>query len=195
RSISSSTTRASGPTCVMSSPSRTVIRTVISPCFTSMRSRIESSAISRSSRFSTVRLRRDARPPSTRKATPWKPGSRGIVSVISSVTARLQLVLEILLPARGGGLPLGDGVLPAATCPQRGPAVRDARREAGELLHRRLHRVADCPHGLVDGHDGIHGAVRGHVELVELCVDPIHRTPDFVDDRKHFTLRPLNERR
>src|SRR5262245_51420442 len=100
---------------------------------------------------------------------------------------RLQLFVEITLAARGRFFPLVDGVAPAAARLQRGPPMRDTCREARELLDRPLHGEADRANRLVGGFDGVYGAVRGRVELVELRIHPVYRPSDLVDHRKNFT--------
>src|SRR3982075_3344832 len=90
-----------------------------------------------------VRLRRTANPPSTRCATRWKSGSRGKVSVISSImVVRFQLFLEIVLTPSSRSLRLHDGRFPTPAGAQRRPSVRDPRRETRELLDRSLDREA-----------------------------------------------------
>src|SRR5919108_569156 len=98
RSSSRRTPSPNGPTSVSiaSSSSRTAI--VTSPSGWS-RSRIASSASCRSSSVSIVRLRRTPTPPSTRCATLKYSRSRGIVSVISSVTVSGPTSVK-RLPAR-----------------------------------------------------------------------------------------------
>ena len=115
--------------------------------------------------------------------------------MISSATRRLQLFVEITLPPLGRILGLFDGVAPAAARLEGRPPVREPGRESGKLLDGTLDREADRTDSFVRRLHRIHGAVCRSVELVELQVDPVHRTPDLVDYRQNFTLCSPNQRR
>src|ERR671924_327484 len=156
RSSSRRTPSPNGPTSVSiaSSSSRTAI--VTSPSWWS-RSRIASSASCRSSSVSIVRLRRTPTPPSTRCATLKYSRSRGIVSVISSVTVSGPTSVK-RLPARRRFV---------ASC---GAARNDARADDDVAL------IDDCCLARSDdngvrlriGADGVERLSRGHAQTAPL---------------------------
>ena len=73
--------------------------------------------------------------------------------------------------------------------------MRHAGAEARELPHGRLDGEADRPHGLVDRLDGVDGTVRRGIQLVELRVHPVDRSPNLVDHGQNLTFCPTNQRR
>ena len=73
--------------------------------------------------------------------------------------------------------------------------MRDAGAEARELLNRPFDREAHRAHGLVGRPDGVDGALRRRVQLVELCIHPVHRSPDLFDHWQNRTFRSPDQRR
>src|SRR5262245_4104445 len=111
-----------------------------------------------------------------------------------AVTRGSQLLVELALAARRRVLRDPDSLARVAPRPERGEAVRDARREAAHLLHR-------CRDRRRHGPDRGIGAIRhrdravGHdVQLVELIVDAVDGAPCLHDHRQEISLRPLDER-
>src|SRR5579864_5085503 len=124
----------------------------------------------------------------------WNSPPRGIVNESSSLVHAAKLLLEVCFAPCCRLLGSLDGAAPVASRPERSPAVRGARSEAGQLLHRALDGEADGPHRLVDAFDGVDGAVACLAELVELGVDAIQRASDLADHGQQLALRSPDQR-